>query len=341
MLYYTSTETSALDRNVYSIKFDGSGKKLLSSQKGTNKAEFSTTFKYFINTWSDANTPAKVTLHNASGKLIRVLEDNAELQKMVAEYGFGEKEFITVPTANDLQLNGYMIKPLNFDPGKRYPVLVYVYGGPESQEVTNSWDITMGWFQMIVQQGYLVVCIDNRGTDGRGENFKKCTYLQLGKLETEDQINAARFLATLPYIDGNRIGIFGWSYGGYMTSLCMTKGAGIFKLGIAIAPVTNWRFYDSIYTERFMRTPQENPTGYDDNSPINFADMLKGKLLLIHGSADDNVHLQNTMVFARKLVQAGKSFDMAIYPDKNHSLPGKTTRLHLYQKMTDFLLGNL
>jgi dipeptidyl-peptidase-4 len=341
MVYYTSTETSALDRNVYSIKLDGTGKKLLSSQKGTNKAEFSTTFKYFINTWSDANTPAKVTLHDASGRLIRVLEDNAELQKMVAENGFGKKEFITVPTANDLQLNGYMIKPLNFDPGKRYPVLVYVYGGPESQEVTNSWDTSMGWFQMIVQQGYLVVCIDNRGTDGRGENFKKCTYLQLGKLETEDQINAARFLATLPYIDGNRIGIFGWSYGGYMTSLCMTKGAGIFKLGIAVAPVTNWRFYDSIYTERFMRTPQENPTGYDDNSPINFADMLKGKLLLIHGSADDNVHLQNTMVFARKLVQAGKSFDMAIYPDKNHSLPGKTTRLHLYQKMTDFLLGNL
>lgn len=339
VLYYTSTEISPLDRNVYSIKLDGTEKKLLTAQKGTNSAAFSKTYKYFINTWSDANTPAKITLNDSEGKLIRVLEENAELQKRMVAYGFGKKEFMTIPTANDLQLNAYIIKPLDFDAGKRYPVFVYVYGGPGSQEVTNDWDSGMGWFQMIVQQGYLVVCIDNRGTDGRGEDFKKCTYLQLGKLETEDQINAAHYLAKLPYVDGSRIGIFGWSYGGYMTSLCVTKGAGIFKMGIAVAPVTNWRFYDSIYTERFMRTPQENPEGYDDNSPMNFADQLKDKFLLIHGSSDDNVHLQNTMVFAKKLVQANKPFELFIYPDNAHNMA--SARLHLYQKMTDFVLNNL
>ena len=339
-LYYTSTEESPLDRNVYVIKLDGTGKRKLSSKKGTNSAEFSKTFKYFINTWSDANTPPEVTLCDDSGKTVRVLKSNGELKKKILEYGFGKKEFITVPTTGGLQLNGYIIKPLDFDPLKKYPVLVYVYGGPESQNVTNEWD-NGTWFQVLLQEGFLVACIDNRGTDGRGEDFKKCTYMQLGKFETEDQINAARYLADLPYIDGSRIGIFGWSYGGYMASLCLTKGADFFKLGIAVAPVTNWRFYDSIYTERFMRKPQDNPSGYDDNSPINFAVKLKGKFLLIHGSADDNVHLQNTMEFANKLVLAGKQFDMAIYTDKNHSISGPNTRLNLYKKMTDFLVKNL
>ena len=218
---------------------------------------------------------------------------------------------------------------------------MYVYGGPESQMVKNEWDDRGAWFELLAQKGYMVVCVDNRGTDGRGETFKKCTYMRLGKLETEDQLNAARYLASLPYVDGARIGIFGWSYGGYMSSLCMTKGNGLFRMGIAVAPVTNWRFYDSVYTERFMRTPEENPKGYDNNSPINFADKLTGKFLLIHGSADDNVHLQNSMVFSEKLIQAGKDFDMAIYPDKNHSIHGGNTRSNLYKKMTEFITSNL
>jgi dipeptidyl-peptidase-4 len=340
-LYYTSTEASPLDRSVYVIKMDGTGKRMLSSKKGTNSAEFSKNFGYFINTWSDANTPPEVILCDASRKTIRILKSNDELKKRIMEYGFGKKEFITLPTKEGLQLNGYIIKPRDFDSLKKYPVLIYVYGGPESQNVTNEWDKGITWFQILVQEGFLVVCVDNRGTDGRGEEFKKCTYMQLGKFETEDQISAARYLAGLPYIDGSRIGIFGWSYGGYMASLCLTKGADFFKLGIAVAPVTNWRFYDTIYTERFMRKPQDNPSGYDDNSPINFADRLKGKFLLIHGSADDNVHLQNTMEFAKKLVLAGKQFDMAIYADKNHNISGPNSRLNLYTKMTDFLMKNL
>jgi dipeptidyl-peptidase 4 len=345
IIFYTSTEASPVERCVYAIKFDGTGKRILSGKKGCNSADFSKTFKYYINTWSDANTPPEITLCDMSGKSIRLIGDNDTLKKEITGYGFGKKSFITVPTSGGIKLNGYMIKPLDFDSLKKYPVLIYVYGGPGSQLVKNEWDRHsdryLGWFQVLVQQGYLVVCVDNRGTDGRGEEFRKCTYLKLGKLESEDQINTARYLSNLPYVDGTRIGIFGWSYGGYMVSLCMTRGAAFFKLGIAVAPVTNWRFYDSIYTERFMRKPQDNPLGYDDNSPINFADQLQGKFLIIHGSADDNVHLQNTMEFTRKLVLAGKQFDMAIYTDKNHGISGKQTQLNLYQKMTDFILKNL
>lgn len=218
---------------------------------------------------------------------------------------------------------------------------MFVYGGPESQEVTDEWDSSLPWYQILSKNGYVVVCVDNRGTDNRGEAFKKSTYMQLGKLETQDQISAAKYLSTLPFIDSSRIGMFGWSYGGYMTSLCMTKGNGLFKVGVAVAPVTNWRFYDNIYTERFMRTPQENPKGYDDNAPLNFASGLKGKFLLIHGSGDDNVHLQNTMEFSERLIQANKQFDLMIYPDKNHSIYGGNTRLQLYTKITDYFLNNL
>jgi dipeptidyl-peptidase-4 len=341
LIFYTSTEISSLDRGVFSVKFDGTRKTGLCIRKGNNKAEFSSNFRYFINAWSDANTPPQYTLYNAHGEMIRVLEDNKELQNKIADYGFSKKKFINIPTSGGLELNAYMIKPSDFDSTRKYPLFMYVYGGPESQDVLNKWDMGMTWFQMLAQQGFIVVCVDNRGTDGRGQAFRKCTYMQLGKLETEDQLNAARYLGSLSYINKERIGIFGWSYGGYMTCLCMTRGADLFKMGIAVAPVTNWRFYDSVYTERFMRTPQENPSGYDDNSPINFAGRLKGKFLLIHGSADDNVHLQNSMEFAQQLIQAGKSFDMAIYPDKNHSISGAKTRLHLYKKMTDFITDNL
>ena len=235
-----------------------------------------------------------------------------------------------------------MIKPSDFDPNKRYPVFMFLYGGPGSQQVVNSWGwFNYFWHQHLAQKGYIVACVDNRGTGGRGAEFKKMTYLQLGKYETIDQIEANRYLAKLPYVDENRIGIQGWSYGGYMSSLAITKGADFFKTAIAVAPVTNWRYYDNIYTERYMRTPQENASGYDDNSPINHVDSLKGNYLLIHGTADDNVHVQNTYEMVSALVKANKQFDLFVYPDKNHGIYGGNTRLHLYKLMTDYILENL
>jgi dipeptidyl-peptidase-4 len=238
-------------------------------------------------------------------------------------------------------LYGFIYKPTDFDPSKKYPLLMYVYGGPESQEVLDEWNLRQAWFQLLAQHGYIVACVDNRGTDGRGEEFKKLTYLQLGKYETEDQVAAAKFLGSLPYIDKQRIGIFGWSYGGYMSLLCMMKAPDIFRTGIAVAPVTNWRFYDSAYTERFMRKPQQNAEGYDENSPLNHVDKLKGKLLLVHGSSDDNVHFQNSMMLVEELVQKDKQFEMQFYPNKNHGIFGGNTRFHLYTRMTGFIFNNL
>jgi dipeptidyl-peptidase 4 len=341
ILYYTSNQSSVIQQDVYAVKFDGTGLRKLSSRDGENSVEFSSTFKYYINTWSDANTPPVYTLHKINGALIRVLEDNAGLKKDLEDYGFAKKEFIKIPVGENLVLHAYIIKPADFDSTKKYPLFISVYGGPESQDVKNAWDNGLSWEQMLVQQGYVVARIDNRGTDGRGEEFKKCTYLQLGKLEAEDQINAAKYLGSLSWIDETRIGIWGWSYGGYMTLLCLTRGADVYRMGIAVAPVTNWRFYDTIYTERFMRKPQDNPHGYDDNSPINFADQLKGKLLLIHGTADDNVHLQNSMEMVEKLVQDNKQFNLFVYPNKNHSIYGGNTRCHLYTMMTSFIRENL
>ncbi len=340
-LYYTSYEESSIEKHVYSIKLDGSRKKKLSTESGTNTADFSTTFNYYILNHSSANTPPFITLHDQKGKLIRVLEENAALQSNVVDYGYAKTEFLTVPTASGQNLNAWMIKPNDFDPNKVYPLFIYVYGGPESQNVTDSWGRRGAWFQMLVQQGYIIACVDNRGTNGRGEEFRKATYLTLGKLETIDQVEAAQWFGSQNYIDAQRIGIFGWSYGGFMTSLCMTKGKGTYKMGIAVAPVTNWRYYDTIYTERFMRTPQENPEGYDQNSPIHFARGLQGRFLLIHGSADDNVHYQNSMDFVEALVQAEKQFDMQFYPNKNHGIRGGNTSIHLYTRMTNFILENL
>lgn len=340
-VYYSSCEPSPIQKAVYSIKIDGTGKQLLTSQPGTNKAEFNSTFTYFINTWSDANTPPVVSLFNTKGKIVRVLEQNIVLAKNTKEYNFGPKEFFEFKNPEGITLLGYTIKPANFDSTRKYPVFMFVYGGPESQEVTDEWDYSVPWFHLLAQKGYIVACVDNRGTNNRGEAFRKATYMQLGKLEAEDQIAAAQYLGSRNYIDKNRIGIFGWSYGGYMASLCLTKGNGLFKMGIAVAPVTNWRYYDNVYTERFMRTPRENPSGYDDNSPNKYADKLQGKFLLIHGSGDDNVHVQNTMDFAEKLIQAKKQFEMMIYPDKNHGIYGGNTRFQLYTKMTDFILNNL
>ena len=340
-LYYCSYEESSIEIHVYSIKLDGSKKQKLSTQPGTNRASFSSTFKYYILTHSSANTPPYITLHNQKGKLIRVLENNQKLKNTVSEYGFARTEFLTVPTKSGQKLNAWMIKPVDFDANKEYPLFIYVYGGPESQNVTDSWGRRGAWFQYLVQQGYIIACVDNRGTNGRGEDFRKATYMKLGELETIDQVEAAQWFGSQRYIDATRIGVFGWSYGGYMTSLCMTKGNGTYKMGIAVAPVTTWRYYDTIYTERFMRTPQENPDGYDNNSPINFAGGLQGKFLLIHGSGDDNVHVQNSVDFVEALVQADKQFEMQFYPNKNHRIYGGNTSFHLYTRMTNFILENL
>jgi len=342
-LFYQSTETGSINRGVYSIKLNGKSKRELSVKEGTNSAIFSKNHKYYINTFSDANSPNVYSLNKASnGKVIKVIENNTELKNTLSEYNLTEKKFLKIKTEQGVELNAWMMKPSNFNPTKKYPVFMYVYGGPGSQTVQNSWaGSNYMWFQMLTEKGYIVVSVDNRGTGGKGADFKKVTYKELGKYEIEDQIESAKYLGSLPYIDKNRIGMFGWSFGGYMTSLAMTKGADVFKMGIAVAPVTNWRFYDSVYTERYMQTPQENENGYDGNSPINFVSKLKGPYLLVHGSADDNVHYQNTMRMVEALVQANKQFDLFIYPDKNHGIYGGNTRLHLYNKMTKFIEDNL
>ena len=341
-VYFASSERSPMHRDVYAVHLNGKNKKTLTNKIGTNSATFSTNYKYFINQYSNANTPYYFSLFDAKGNEVRILKDNSNLKNSLSEYALGQKEFFNFKTTEGIDLNGWMMKPHNFDETKQYPVFMYLYGGPGSQQVTDSWGgSNFLWYQMLTQQGYIVACVDNRGTGARGSEFKKCTYQQLGKLETEDQIEANRYLAKLPYVDGSRIGIFGWSYGGYMSSLCLLKGADEFKMAIAVAPVTNWRYYDSIYTERYMRTPQENASGYDDNSPINHVEKLKGKYLLVHGSADDNVHYQNTMEMTNALVNANKQFDLFIYPNKNHGIYGGYTRLHLFTKMTNFIKENL
>ena len=341
-LYYQSAEEKACDRNVYSISIKGRGKENLTEKAGWNEATFSTTFDYFINNHSAAGVPNYVSLNNNEGDEIRVLQDNARLVKSLENYQLSKKEFFDLETEEGIVLKAWMIKPANFDASVKHPVLMFVYGGPGSQTVENQYDgFNDMYYQTLVDQGYIIVSVDNRGTGARGRDFKKVTYKELGKYEVEDQIAAAKYLGSLDYIDATRIGIWGWSYGGYMSSLCITKGADVFKAAIAVAPVTNWRFYDSVYTERYMQTPQENASGYDQNSPINHVKLLKGKYLLVHGSADDNVHVQNTMRMVEALVQSNKQFDMFIYPDKNHGIYGGATRYHLYNKMTNYLLENL
>ncbi len=338
--YYQSAEVSPLERNIYSIKLNGTSKKNLTPARGTNEASFSKGFKYFINDFSSIEQPKTVSLYNAKAKLIRVLEDNKELVERLKEYKYSSKEFIQLPAAdNQTQLNAWIIKPLDFDPTKKYPVLMTQYSGPNSQQVLNKWGID--WYNYLAQEGYIVVCVDPRGTGARGESFRKCTYMQLGRFESDDQISAARALAKKDFIDANRIAIWGWSFGGFMSSLCLEKASDVFKAAIAIAPVTNWRYYDTIYTERFMRTPAENPSGYDDNSPINHTDKLKGNLLLCHGTSDDNVHVQNVYEFAERLVQSNKQFEMQIYTNRNHGIYGGITRLHLYNRFNKFLKENL
>lgn len=337
-IYYQSTENGSINRDVYSIKLNGKGKKRLTKSDGTNSAAFSADFTYFINTHSSASSPQEYTLRSSkTGDLVKSIKDNDALAQKVGEYVTSKKEFSTIEV-NGNDLNMWMIKPANFDESKTYPLFMYQYSGPGSQSVANRWNgINDYWYQMLAQQGYVVVCIDGRGTGFKGAEFKKVTQNELGKYEVEDQIEAAKKLGELPYIDQERIGIWGWSYGGFMSSNALFKGNDIFKMAIAVAPVTSWRFYDTIYTERYMTTPQENPSGYDENSPINHVDKLTGDFLLVHGTGDDNVHVQNTMRMVEALIQADKQFEWMVYPDKNHGIYGGNTRLHLYKKMTNFI----
>jgi len=341
VVYYTAAVSSPINRELFSARLDGKGQKKLSQKEGTNSAGFGKGYQYYVNYFSDANTPPYISVHRSDGQEVRMVKDNGKLRGVLGEYGISKKEFFSFTTGGGISLNGWMIKPPDFDSTKKYPVFMTVYGGPNSQTVLNSWGGGM-WNQFLAQKGYIIASVDNRGTGARGEEFRKVTYRQLGKYETEDMIEGAKYLGSLPYVDPNRIGIWGWSYGGYMTALCLTKGADVFRMGIAVAPVTNWRYYDNIYTERYMRKPQENGPGYDDNSPVNHADKLKGKLLIIHGTADDNVHVQNTFDLVTALVAANKQFDMQLYPNSNHGIyTGKNTTYHLYQRMLGFITANL
>ena len=336
-VYYLSTETSPLKRDLYSIRLNGKDKRRLTDGSGTYSVAPSRGFRYFISYFSNVSTPNRVTLHAADGKLVRTLEDNVALRNTLSKLNVPEKEFFTFRNPEGIEFNGYMIRPADFDSTRSYPLFMVQYSGPGSQRVADSW--SMGWEDVLVQQGYIVACVDGRGTGFRGSEFKKCTYKQLGKYEVEDQIAAARYLGALPYIDSDRIGIFGWSYGGFMALNCILKGNDVFKMAIAVAPVTSWRFYDTIYTEIYNGDPNENPSGYDDNSPINFADRLKGKLLIAHGTADDNVHIQNTYEMVARLVQHDKPFEMYIYPDRNHSMGNY--RNHLMERCIEFVHRNL
>jgi dipeptidyl-peptidase-4 len=341
-IFYQSVEDGSINRTIYSIKLNGKDKKRLSKGFGTNDASFSKNLGFFINTFSDATTPPVYTLHNNKGELLKEVLNNNELSKQLENYTISKKEFFTLKTTNG-EFNTWILKPSNFDASNKYPLFMTQYSGPGSQSVSNSWNSSNDyWFQHLAQKGYIIVCVDGRGTGFKGSEFKKATYLNMVKLETIDQIDAAKELTKLPYINSNEIGIWGWSFGGHMSTNCLLKGNDVFKMAIAVAPVTSWRFYDSVYTERFLRTPQENPTGYDENSPINYADKLKGKFLLIHGSGDDNVHVQNTMRLTNALIEANKPFEQAIYPDRTHGIyKGKNTRLHLFNKMTKFIEENL
>jgi len=341
-VFYQSVENGSINRTIYSVGLNGKNKIRLTNAQGTNSASFSKNSQYFINTFSDTNTPPIYSLHNSDGKQLKEFLNNNKLAESLKSYKLSKKEFFTLKTANGA-FNAWMLKPSNFDPNKEYPLFMTQYSGPGSQSVSNSWNSANDyWFQFLTEQGYIVACVDGRGTGFKGANFKKATYLNMVKYETIDQIDAAKELGKLSYIDESEVGIWGWSFGGHMSTNCLLKGEGTFKMAIAVAPVTSWRFYDSIYTERFMRTPQENAAGYDENSPINYAEKLKGKFLLVHGSGDDNVHVQNTMRLTNALIEANKPFDQAIYPDRTHGIyRGKNTRLHLYTKMTKFIQENL
>lgn len=345
VFYYTSNEGSPLRTAVY--KIDGKGKKTkLSTRTGTNDAIFSSNYSYYINTFSNISTPTLITINDNKGKELATMLDNKKLKEKIATLTLPQKEFFTFRTAEGVELNGWMMKPANFDATKKYPVIMHQYSGPGSQQVLDRWGIgsfsDAGMFEAyMADRGYISVCVDGRGTGGRGAEFEKCTYLFLGVKESHDQVEAAKYLGTLPYVDGSRIGIWGWSFGGYNTLMSMSEGSNVFKAGVAIAAPTDWRYYDSVYTERFMRTPKENGDGYDAGSAIKRAPKMHGSLLLIHGTADDNVHLQNMAEYSEALVQAGVQFDEHIYINRNHGISGGNTRNHLMNRVANFFLRNL
>ncbi len=336
--YFQAAVNSPLQREIYSIDMEGEDMEKLSPRDGLNKADFGARFKYFVNTWSSADEAPRVSVFEADGDQVRVLENNDSLRERLAEYQLPGKEFFTFETSEGIELNGYMIRPSGFDESKKYPVLLTQYSGPGSQKVLDRWMVN--WEYYLASKGTIVVSVDPRGTGARGEEFLKSTYMQLGRLESEDLIETAEYLAAHDYVNPERIGIWGWSYGGTMTTYSMSR-SDLFNLGIAVAPVTDWRFYDTIYTERFMRKPQTNPRGYDENSPIKMADDLSGRLFLIHGSADDNVHFQNTMEYVDELVQTGKQFDMFVYPNRDHGIRGRNATHHLYRMMSNYIFDNL
>ncbi|MCF8447338.1 MAG: prolyl oligopeptidase family serine peptidase, partial [Bacteroidia bacterium] len=341
-LYFSSSEVNAAERYLCVVGLNGKGKKQISEGKGWHSISFNSNFSYYMDAFSSMNTPPVYTLRDASGKEVRILEDNQALKETLKPYQLSEVKFTTLKNEVGDNMNMYTILPANYDSTKKYPVLMYVYGGPGSQTVMNRWTgANYFWFQMLAQKGYMIVSIDGRGTGLKGEQFKKCTYLNLGKYEIADQIYAAKLLAQRTDVDSSRIGIWGWSFGGYMAGLGISKGNEVFKSALSVAPVTNWRYYDNIYTERFMRTPQENGANYDDNSPINHVEKIKGNYLLIHGTADDNVHFQNTVEMVDKMINKGVKFDSEFYPNKNHGIGGAKTRLHLYNRMTNFILEKL
>ena len=338
-LYYESAEESPLNRAVYSL--DAKGKKTkLSEKKGHNNAAFGRKFNYFVNTYSTLNTPPEVSIYDGKGKIVRTLESNSTIRQRINNLSnLPQKEFITIQIPSGISLNAWILKPRDFSASKKYPVLMTQYGGPNSQDVSDKYGF--GWEYYLAENGYIVVCVDGEGTGARGTAFRKSVYMRMGVKESDSQINAAKYLGGLAYVDKSRIGIWGWSFGGFNTLMCMSRSNNIFKTGIAVAPVTDWRYYNSAYTERFMRTPNENFDGYEQTSPIKLANQLNGNLLLIHGTADDNVHPKNTLDYSDALIQAGKQFDMHFYSDRNHSIYGGNTRLHLYEKMCDYLFRNL
>jgi len=342
VLYCGGAIDGPLGRPLVRIGLDGKGLARISTEPGTHGIEFDPTFQLYVDTYSRSGIPPVQTLRRADGRLVRTLADNAALAAKVTALGLVRPEFITLKTPDGVELNAWIIKPKGFDPSRRYPLLMNVYGGPGSQTVTDSWGgANYLWHQMLARDGYLVASVDNRGTGGRGARFMKLTYLHLGRYESADQIASARWFAAQPYVDPDRIGIWGWSYGGYMSSLSMFRGGGVFKAALAVAPVTDWRFYDTIYTERYMRTPQENPAGYGEGAPLAYADSLKGHFLLVHGTGDDNVHFQNSVRLVERLEAANKQFDMRIYPNKTHSIAGGSTRENLYGLFTAWLEQNL
>ena len=343
-VYYQAASLSAHDRQVYVSHTNGKSERL-THQEGWNSAIFSGDFQYFINIWSDYNTPYMYTTCRNNGKIIATNVDNHDLKSKIQRYGWTKRETFSFTTSDGVRLDGWMVKPANFDTSKKYPVIMYQYSGPGSQQVVNSWSAgAMGqggaFDQYLAQQGFIVVCVDGRGTGGRGADFEKSTYLRLGDLESKDQVETASYLATLPYVDKDNIGIWGWSFGGFNTLMSMSNGKPIFKAGVAVAPPTDWRFYDTVYTERYMRTPKENPQGYDVN-PIQRANNLSGALLICHGMADDNVHPQNTFEYSEALVQADKDFKEIYYTNRNHSIFGGNTRNHLLRQITEWFITHL